>query len=138
MSIAEFSATLQSKVYKDWLNKLDKNIITGTVDSLRTSQQAASKTDFYITKSTIKNIFKTITGSSVEDYEAQAVLEQLQKGGAKASSLIKVNGENAVKFESIGFDVISTKLKAAIDSYEDLQHAYADARDEYERIQKQL
>ncbi len=135
MSIEAFTSTIQSKVYKDWIAKLDKNIITSTVDSMRASEQIAGKTDFYITSKTVKDIFKTITGNTIEDFEAKVFLDQLAAGSDKTSE-IKVNGSRAIKFTNIGFDTISTKLKQLLDEHDDIQMAYMDARDEFERVEK--
>jgi len=141
MSIEAFSSAVKSKIYKDWLKKLDKNIVTNTVDSLRSSQQIASKTSFYITKKTVKDMYKTVTGLIMEDYEADIFLRELAKPGAGSSGIsgvfLNVAGSSAVKFESIGFDTISTKLVSLFDSYHEVQEAYHRAEDDYVRLQKQ-
>ena len=144
MSIEAFSSAVKSKIYKDWLKKLDKNIVTSTVDSLRSSQQVASKTSFYISKKTVKDMYKTVTGLVMEDYEADVFLKELAKPSVGVSGVsglsgvfVNVAGSSAVKFESIGYDTISTKLVSLFDSYHEVQEAYHKAEDEYVRLQKQ-
>lgn len=141
MSIAEFSSTIKSQIYKDWLKKLDKNIVTSTVDSLRKSQLTTSKTAFYINKATVKEMYKTVTGLTMDNLEADLFLKELAKPGGGTSGLsgvfTKVGGSDAVMFESIGFDTISTKLVSLFDSYQEVQDAYHEAEDNYVRLQRQ-
>jgi len=132
MSIAEFSKTIQSQVYKTWLNKLDKNIISNSAKSLRASQQVASKTDFYLTKDTVMNMYKTITGKKMDSAEADVLLYSLaQGGGTVQGTFTTIGGSKAVMFKSIGFDTISTRL---VDVFEDdylVQEAYRKAEENY-------
>lgn len=141
MSIQEFSSAIKSQIYKDWLKKLDKNIVTSTVDSLRKSQLTASKTAFYINKATVKEMYKTVTGLTMDNIEADLFLKELAKPGGGTSGLsgvfTKVGGSDAVMFESIGFDTISTKLVSLFDSYQEVQDAYHEAEDNYVRLQRQ-
>ena len=115
MSIAEFSKTIQSQVYKNWLDKLDKNIITTTTKNLRASQQVASKTDFYLTKDTVVNMYKTITGKKMDSVEADVLLYTISQGGAGGAGKVEgtfttIGGSKAVVFKSIGFETISSRL----------------------------
>jgi hypothetical protein len=57
MSVDAFSAVIKSKVYTDWLEKLDANIVNSTVDALRASQQSASKTSFILSEKNVQDIF---------------------------------------------------------------------------------
>lgn len=138
MSVQKFSETIQSKIYKDWLAKLDKNIVNTSAEKLRSQEQTASKTSFYITKDTVQDMYKTITGKTLEASELQLFMQELAKPvtvGKKIASLagvkISVNGREAVFFESIGFDTISTKLTALLNSYPDVEDAYLKAEEEY-------
>jgi hypothetical protein len=135
MSVAEFSKTIQSQVYKSWLEKLNKNIITNSAKSLRASQQVASKTDFYLTKDTVLSMYKTITGKQMDSAEADVLLYSLAQGGGSGGTVqgvfTTVNGSRAVMFKSIGFDTISTRL---VDVFEDdylVQEAYRKAEEDY-------
>jgi hypothetical protein len=133
MSIAEFSKTIQSQVYKTWLDKLDKNIISNSAKSLRASQQVASKTDFYLTKDTVMNMYKTITGKKMDSTEADVLLYSLAQGGGGTvqGTFTTIGGSKAVMFKSIGFDTISTRL---VDVFEDdylVQEAYRKAEENY-------
>lgn len=137
MSIPEFTALLKSKVYTSWLKSLDKNIITNTVQELRSSRQTASRTDFVITKDTVRDIFVTITGKTPPPVETELFLRRLlELSGSKTGKFIKVAGTNAVKFENIAFDTISNNLKAVLDEYDEIAEAYSDARDQYEKTEK--
>lgn len=144
MAIQNFSKLLQEKVYKDWLAKLDKNIVTSTVDALRKREQTASKTSFYITEKTIRDMFKTITGSNIDDLDLQVLLEDLRNpeftGGKKSTGLqgeyTTVNGQRAVFFESIGFDTISEKLAQVINNMPEVEVAYQQAEERF--VEQQL
>lgn len=137
MSIQKFSETIQSKIYKDWLAKLDKNIINTSAENLRSREQTASKTSFYITKDTVQDMYKTITGKTLDSSELQLFMQELakpisgKKTGALSGAKISVNGREAVFFESIGFDTISTKLTALLNSYPDVEQAYLEAEQNY-------
>ena len=133
MSIAEFSKTIQSQVYKNWLAKLEKNIISNSAKSLRASQQVASKTDFYLTKDTVMNMYKSITGKKMDSAEADVLLYSLAQGGGGTvqGTFTKIGGSQAVMFKSIGFDTISSRL---VDVFEDdllVQEAYRKAEEDY-------
>ena len=133
MSVAEFNKTLQSQVYKSWLEKLEKNIIANSAKSLRASQQVASKTDFYLTADTVQSMYKTITGKKMDSAEVDVLLYSISQGGTGAvpGTFTTVAGSNAVVFKSIGFDTISARL---VDIFEDdylVQEAYRKAEEDY-------
>jgi hypothetical protein len=144
MAIENFSKLLQEKVYKDWLAKLDKNIVTSSVDALRKKEQTASKTSFYITEKTVRDMFKTITGSDIDDLELQVLLEDLRNpdftSGKKSTGLqgeyTNVNGQRAVFFESIGFDTISEKLAQVINTIPEVEIAYQQTEERF--VEQQL
>ena len=96
MSVQEFNSALESQAYKQWFNSLEKNIVSSTVDKLRSSQQRASKTDFLITAKDVSNIFKSITGSAHNE-DVQAMLQKLADNsgidGIKGS-MQKISGQN--------------------------------------------
>jgi hypothetical protein len=135
MGVANFTAALQSTVYKNWLSQLDKNIITASSKALRDKEQVAEKTSFYITKSTIKDMYKTITGLDLDDVEVQLFMGELLGVASTKDTLsgtqINVNGEPAVFFKNIGFDTITTKFNTILNSYPDVQEAYQNAEDSY-------
>lgn len=138
MSVADFTKTLQSQVYKNWLNSLEKNIITSSAKALRDREQTAEKTSFYIAKSKIKEMYKTITGTDMDDLEAQLFFQELlsplsEKGsrGSILGTTIKVGNENAVFFKNIGFGTISTKLSDLFNSYPAVEDAYKQAEQDY-------
>jgi len=133
MSIQQFNETIKSQIYKNWLDKLDKNIIQNSAKSLRSSQQTAAKTDFYINKDTILSMYKTITGEKMDSAEADLILYSLAKAGSDKGQgqFTTVAGSKAVIFKNIGFDTISTKLKAAFEEDYLVQEAYRDAEEKY-------
>jgi hypothetical protein len=137
MSIAQFSKTIQSQVYKNWLSTLDKNIVTNSAESLRSSQQTASKTSFYITRDTVLDMYKTITGKSLDSTELQLFMQELAKPvgqkstQALAGESISINGKPAIFFKNIGFDTISTRLNSILNSYPEVEEAYQQAEEEY-------
>jgi hypothetical protein len=134
MSIAEFNQTLKSQIYKNWLAKLEKNIIDNSAKSLRSSQEVASKTDFYITQDTVMSMYKTITGKEMDSFEAQLLIEELgrpQGTNKLGGTFTTVAGSKAVVFKSIGFGTISTRLKEVFESDSEVQKAYYNAEEEY-------
>jgi hypothetical protein len=133
MSIADFSKTIQSQIYKSWLEKLDKNIITNSARSLRASQQVSGKTDFYLTEQTVQNMYKTITGKEMDNAEVDVLLYSLKQGGAGSvpGTFTTVNGSKAVVFKSIGFDTISSRLVDVFENDYLVQEAYRKAEEKY-------
>lgn len=137
MSIQDFTSTLQSQIYKDWLKSLEKNIITASAKALRSKEQVSEKTSFYITKSTVKEMYKTITGEEMEDFEAQLFLRELAKPSSEGTTKpiegtsIKINGVDAIFFKNIGFDTISTKLSFLFNTYPAIEEAYQAAETKY-------
>lgn len=144
MAIKDFSALLQDKVYKDWLKKVDKNIVTASAQSLRPKEQTASKTSFYITENTLQQMYKTITGIELDSFEAALLLEEIRqpttsKSDQTLAGVNKViNGQKAVFFENIGFDTITVKLNQALAAYPEVEAAYENAEQRYFDSQSKL
>lgn len=132
MSVSEFSAALQSEAYKTWFNSLEKNIVSSTVDKLRSSQQRAAKTDFLITAKDVNNILTSITGHS-NKVEVEAMLQKLAENsgteGVKGA-FTSIGGQKAVKYTGIAFDTISTILSRAFDST-DMEHYLYEQTEKY-------
>lgn len=124
MSVSEFSSTIQSKVYKDWLSELQSNLITTTVEELRKTQITADKTDFLITKDSLKNIFETLSGNKVDSHDVDIMMAQLsgtlgvKSKNAKIGQRITVQGKDALLFESIGFNTITALMNRVLDTPE--------------------
>jgi len=131
MSISAFSDTINSHIFKDWLNKLDKNIISNNVKDIRSSQQVAEKTDFYLSSANIRSIYKNVTNLDLTRAQARSVLKKISEQGSVRGKAVRVGKTSGVFFESIGFDTISTKVKEVFDSLEGVQEAYAAAIDKY-------
>lgn len=137
MSLEQFSQTIQSTVYKNWFKALDKNIINTAAEKLRSREQTAQKTSFYVTKDTIQDMYKTITGNKLDNVEIQLFMQSLiaadptKKSSTLTGKMIKVNGSDAVFFESIGFDTITAKLTALLNDYPEVEHAYFEAEQKY-------
>ena len=136
MSVEQFSKTIQSQIYKQWLTKLDKNIITNSAKSLRASQQTAAKTDFYITKDTVMDMYKSITGKKMESTEADVLLFSLSEPQGTGTNRVQgtfstIGGSKAVLFKSIGFDTISTRLIKVFEEDYLVQESYRKAEENY-------
>lgn len=138
MAVSQFTKTIQSHVYKNWLKSLDQNIITGSAKVLRDREQVAQKTSFYISKQKIKEMYKTISGTDMDDTEAQLFLQELLRPfssksstGAIVGTKIKVGNSDAVFFKNIGFDTISVKLSALFNSYPRIEESYRKAEEDY-------
>lgn len=149
MSISAFSNLIQNRVYKEWLAKLDKNIVTSTSDALRDREQTAEKTSFYLTNSNIKNAIKTITGIDVADDLVSEIVTEIRLGASIGTSKssdtsvqgkkIKVNGEDAIFFESIAFKTITTRITDVLNSIPIIENAYQEAERNFEEAElKQL
>jgi outer membrane protein assembly factor BamE (lipoprotein component of BamABCDE complex) len=144
MSINQFTSVLRNKVYKDWLNKLDENIITSTADSLRKREQSAQKTSFYITESTVKDMYKTITGKEFPKDELSLFMREIaspitekKTSAPVVGTTIEVNGEKAIFFKNIGFETITDRLTTVLDSYPAVEDAYIEAERNYEDTELQ-
>ena len=140
MAVQQFTAALQSRVYKNWLAQSGKNVINNTVKELRASQQTSAKTSFYLTKSTVKDLFKTIANIDLPDREAKEFLNLVLTGNAdgtrgpelgKEDKFIKVAGEDAIIFANIGFDTITTRLNEVIQFKPKLENAMRLAEENY-------
>jgi hypothetical protein len=144
MSVQQFSALIQDKVYKDWLAKANKNIVTASAQSLRAKEQTASKTSFYITEKTIQQMYKTITGNELDVLDAGALLQEISQpvGTDPKKTLVgdirKIAGQNAVFFKNIGFDTITTRLNQVLDNYPEVGLAYKEAEQKYFDTQSKL
>ena len=140
MSVSEFSAALQSEAYKTWFAKLEKNIVSSTVDKLRTSQQKAAKTDFVITAKDVGEILKSLTGSAHKE-DIQAMLQKLADNsgvdGIKGR-FEKIGGQNAVLYKSIGFDTITEVLNRAFSSEEIDHYLYEQTELHKDRLKEEL
>lgn len=141
MAIKAFSALIQDNIYKSWLKQLDKNIVTSTTSALRDREQVAAKTSFYFTENTIKQAIKTISGVDIDPTELQLIIEDIRSGfaGGQTDSFdntiqgktIKVNGQNAIFFESIAFKTITERITKVIDEIPEVQEGYQRAEDEF-------
>jgi hypothetical protein len=136
MSVQAFSTAVQSQIYKQWLAKLEKNIIENSAKSLRSSQQVAAKTDFYITADTIQSMYKTITGKTMDSAEVGLLLNAVAEPRGTGKSIVQgkfttIAGSKAVKFESIGFDTISSRLVDIFNEDYLVQEAYREAEEKY-------
>lgn len=128
MSIQNFTAALKSQVYKDWLSKLNDSILVQSAKELRKKEQTAAKTSFYVTQTQIGDIYKRITGKDIDNATVASIFNDLQEENDKitnatkrreaAGQLINIGtGEQAIFFESIGFDTISSKFQDVFEFY---------------------
>jgi hypothetical protein len=79
MSIAEFSATIKSQAYRDWFQRISTEVILKTgVSELRESEQVASKTSFYITENTIKEVISALSGAQADPSDVEKVFQNLK------------------------------------------------------------
>lgn len=115
MAVSDFTTAMQSEAYKNWFNSLEKNIISSTVDKLRTSQQKAEKTDFLITAKDIRSILTSVLGHA-DETDIQAMINKIaDNSGIKGvkGSIEVINGQKAVLYKGIGFDTITKVLNRA-------------------------
>lgn len=148
MGIQQFTALLQDQVYRTWVKKLDSTIATKTATQLRTSQLIAEKTRFYITESQLLNVLKTIAGEDfkIDKSELQLMLREIATGGvvnltqqeAQLEKIpygidIKINGEAAIKFDSISYALISKRLQGVLEKNQEIQRAFKKAEEDFEK-----
>ena len=126
MSIENFTAAIKNEVYTKWLKTLKDSILVKAAGDLRSKEQTAAKTSFYVTQNQIEGIYKRITGQEMAVGAAATVFNSLmeenaaitnpQKRKESAGEIITLgNGEQAVKFESIGFGTINERFLSAFD-----------------------
>jgi len=137
MSIKNFTAAIQSAAYRTWLSKLKDSILVQSAKELRKKEQTAGKTSFYVTQTQIRDIYQRITGKEIDVGTLGEIFNSLQEENEKitnpakrreaAGQVINVGtGEQAIFFESIGFDTISSKFQEAFED-DDVKIAYANA-----------
>jgi hypothetical protein len=133
MSIAEFSSTIQSEVFKKWLSKLDKNIVNATVSDIRKKEQVAAKTDFILSVKNVREMYKNVTSKEISNSVARRVLRDIASAGKLdvPAKVIRLGGSGALMFESIGFDTISKYVTEVFDNLDGVRDAYSAASDEY-------
>lgn len=149
MSIKDFTAAIQSAAYRTWLSKLQDNILTQSAKELRKKEQTAAKTSFYVTQTQIRQIYERITGKEIDIGTLGEIFNALQEENEKITNPVKrresagqvINvgtGEQAIFFESIGFDTISTKFQEVFED-DNVKAAYANATlREYETRKAEL
>lgn len=149
MSINNFTAAIQSATYRTWLSKLKDSILTQSAKELRKKEQTAAKTSFYVTQTQVRQIYERITGKEIDTGTLGEIFNALQEENEKitnpqkrresAGQVINVGtGEQAIFFESIGFDTISTKFQEVFED-DDVKVAYANATlREYETRKAEL
>lgn len=140
MSASEFSAALQSEAYKNWFAKLEKNIVSSTIDKLRTSQQRAAKTDFIVTARDVGSILKSLTGSARPE-DVQAMLQKLASNSGVdgvTGSFEKVAGQSAVLYKGISFDTITTVLNRAFSGDEFDHYLYEQTELYKDRLKEEI
>jgi hypothetical protein len=141
MSVAHFSEVLKSKVYKQFLETIGRNIIQQSTNVFRASEQVASKTSFYLDSQTLQNMYKTIVGKDLSTRETNKILNALlepSKKGPNAAE-IKVEGRRAIFFQNIGFGTISDKIKAVMfdkDKVNEFEAALSLAEENYLEAEK--
>ena len=147
MSIDKFAAVIQSQIYKNWLEKMSgKNIINTGTKALRSSQEVATKTDFYITTKDIEFMYKTITGKTdIGNLDLDSILQSLNTvsiGSKVVDSVIgksiTIDGISGLKFTGIGFNTISSKLKLAFADVDGIEDAYQAAEAKFEKDEMEL
>ena len=139
MSIAEFSSTIQSEVFKKWLAKLDKNIVNATVSDIRKKEQIATKTDFILSVKNVREMYKSVTSKEISNSVARQVLRDIAAAGKLEvpAKVIRLGGSGALLFESIGFDTISKYVTEVFDNLEGVRDAYGAASEEYLKARMQ-
>ena len=146
MGIADFSKLLQNQVYKEWVKKLD-SIATKTATQLRSKELTATKTRFYLMESQLREIITTIAGKElkIDNSDVQLLLASIAGGGLtqQEAELEKIpfgittniNGENAIKFDNISYNLISDRLKDVLDTIPEVAEGYKKAEDEFRKEQ---
>jgi hypothetical protein len=136
MSIQAFTTVIQDQIYKDWLSKLDRNIILQASADLRAAEQTAPKTSFYVTKNQIRSIYETITGEQLNDSAANIFIDELyvqnQSPGGLNPQRIRLANDNGVLFQSIGWDTITKLMDPIFKNDNKVKEKYKEIRDTYE------
>jgi hypothetical protein len=135
MAISNFSKLIKDRIYRDFLNSLNKTIITESTNSFRSAEQTAPKTSFYITANTLRSMIKTIGNIDIEPKEAEDLLNQLLvplKNSPTAQKITINNGtETAVFFANIGWGTITEKIRNILYQFPEVDAALSLAEDQY-------
>ena len=134
MSIEKFNAVIQSHVFKQWLEELDKNILKYSADVLRKTEQAAAKTDFLLTTKDLQSVYSSITGSKLSGRYANRLLEKIKQLNSKrniSDTVVKVGANKALLFENIAFSDISKVVREVLDELPEIQAGYAKYQENY-------
>ena len=133
MSIAEFSSVIKSEAYKQWIKEVDKNIANSTVDSMRSAEQRAEKTDFYLTSAGLKDMYKNVTGLELSSARAKTALRKIREleGSVLAGKVLRVGKSSGIFFESVGFDTITSRVASVFDDLQGVQEAYKVAAEKF-------
>lgn len=83
MSVSEFSAVLKNEAYKRWFKASETNILHKTVTELRIKEEAAEKTDFLITSTTVKDVVEALTGKKASASQVEGILNKLKNSKPK-------------------------------------------------------
>jgi len=136
MSIQAFTTVVQNQIYKDWLSKLDRNIVLQASADLRAGEQVAAKTSFYVTKNQIRSIYQTITGVELSQERASVFIENLylqnQEPGGLNPQRIRLDKDEGVLFQSIGWDTITKLMNPIFKNDDKVRQKYKEVQDTYE------
>jgi hypothetical protein len=133
MSIKEFQEVTQSYIFKDWLKKLDKNIINSTAKDIRTREQQAAKTDFILSIADVKRMYATVTNKKLSSSVAKRVLRDIAQAGKLdiPAKVVRYGRSGALFFESIGFDSITNYVTSVFDELDGVKEGYQIAGQKY-------
>lgn len=117
MSISDFSNTIKSQAYRDWFNRISRDVILKTaVGDLREQEQTSKKTSFYITTSTISEVITALSGAEATPEQVNSVLSNLkQVTYARNRRAIEKDppfaDAKALYYPRVSFDTINTILE---------------------------
>ena len=114
MSVEDFKNTIKSQAYRTWFSRIEDSILKQSAGDLRSSQEVAGKTSFYITEKTIRDIAEKLTQGSVSDQQVQQIKGKIKDyfNGKRVKEISEpyIEGKG-LYFPRVSFDTIGKILE---------------------------
>lgn len=114
MSVEDFKNTIKSQAYRTWFSRIEDSILKQSAGDLRSSQEVAGKTSFYITEKTIRDIAEKLSQGSVSDQQVQQIKGKIKDyfNGKRVKEISEpyIDGKG-LYFPRVSFDTIGRILE---------------------------
>jgi hypothetical protein len=114
MSVEDFKNTIKSQAYRTWFARIEDSILKQSAGDLRSSQEVAGKTSFYITEQTIRDIAEKLSQGSVSDQQVAQIKAKIKSyfNGKRVKEISQpyIEGKG-LYFPRVSFDTIGRILE---------------------------